>query len=275
LLALSDNGFVSNYWYDAAGERTVKASGDGEGVYVNSLLNGARTGTTNFTAYVSPYTVVGNGGQMSKHIYMGNQRIVSKLCNSGTMADPTTEIKAGAQDFTAKYAFLTEKIKTRYDSLGIIYRGIDNAGVGFYTASNSPAKENLQYFYHFDHLGSSSLITDIDGNVAQHIEYIPFGEVFIEERNNTWNTPYKFNAKELDEETGLYYYGARYYDPRTSVWISVDPLAEKYPNVGSYVYCLDNPVKFVDPDGERPTHVDDTFNGMKFKISSYFGHRNT
>jgi len=66
------------------------------------------------------------------------------------------------------------------------------------------------------------------------------------------STPYKFNGKELDEETGLYYYGARYYDPRTSVWISADPLAEKYPNVGSYVYCHNNPVKYTDPDGRNP-----------------------
>ena len=249
LLALSDNGFVSNYWYDAAGERTVKTSGDGEGLYVNGLLSGARTGTTNFTAYVSPYTVVGNGGQMSKHIYMGSQRIVSKLCNSGTMTDPTAEIKAGAKDFTAKYALQTGNIKVRYDSLGVTYRGKDNAGVGFYTAANSTDKENLQYFYHSDYLGSSSLITDIDGNVAQHIEYIPFGEVFVEERNNSWKTPYKFNGKELDEETGLYYYGARYMDPRTSVWLSVDPLTEKYPGVGSYIYCNNNPINLVDPDG--------------------------
>ena len=64
--------------------------------------------------------------------------------------------------------------------------------------------ERLIYFYHSDHLGSSSLITNLDGEVTQHIEYIPYGEVFIEERNNVWNTPYLFNAKELDEETGLY-----------------------------------------------------------------------
>lgn len=64
---------------------------------------------------------------------------------------------------------------------------------------------------------ATSIITNLDGEIVQHIEYIPFGEVFIEERNNTWNTPYLFNAKELDEETGLYYYGARYYDPRTSI----------------------------------------------------------
>nr|WP_293531213.1 RHS repeat-associated core domain-containing protein [Prevotella sp.] len=50
----------------------------------------------------------------------------------------------------------------------------------------------------------------------------------FEERNNIWNTPYLFNAKEFDEETGLYYYGARYYDPRLSLWMSTDPMQEKY-----------------------------------------------
>jgi RHS repeat-associated protein len=90
-----------------------------------------------------------------------------------------------------------------------------------------------------------------DGETVQHVEYVPFGEVFIEERNNTWNTPYLFNAKELDEETGLYYYGARYYDARSSLWLSTDPLQEKYPNVSSYAYCVQNPVKFVDPDGRE------------------------
>ncbi|GHT33370.1 hypothetical protein FACS189434_07300 [Bacteroidia bacterium] len=93
----------------------------------------------------------------------------------------------------------------------------------------------------------------MDGNVAQHVEYVPFGEVFIEERNNRWNTPYLFNGKELDEETGLYYYGARYLDPRTSVWISGDPLQEKYPGVSTYAYCLNNPVKLIDPNGKDPT----------------------
>ena len=72
---------------------------------------------------------------------------------------------------------------------------------------------HLIFFYHPDHLGSTSYVTDADGNIAQHIEYIPYGEVFVEERNNQFSTNYLFNAKELDNETGLYYYGARYLDP--------------------------------------------------------------
>ena len=88
-----------------------------------------------------------------------------------------------------------------------------------------------------------------DGEVVQHIEYVPFGEVFVEERNNIWNTPYLFNAKEFDEETGLYYYGARYYDPRLILWISTDALKEKTPNVSPYIYTDNNPIIYIDPDG--------------------------
>ena len=112
--------------------------------------------------------------------------------------------------------------------------------------------EKMQFYYHPDHLGSSSYITNLDGEVAQHIEYVPFGEVFIEERNNTWNTPYLFNAKEFDEETGMYYYGARYYEPRLSLWVSVDPKQEAYPNYHSYCYVFNNPVNAIDPDGNEP-----------------------
>jgi len=61
--------------------------------------------------------------------------------------------------------------------------------------------------------------------------------------------PYKFNAKELDSETGLYYYGARYYNPRLSIWYGVDPLAEKYPSWNPYVYTFNNPIRFIDPNG--------------------------
>ena len=62
-------------------------------------------------------------------------------------------------------------------------------------------------------------------------------------------TPYLFNAKEFDEETGLYYYGARYYDPRLSLWLSIDPKEEKYSNVSTYCYVISNPLKYTDPTG--------------------------
>ncbi len=86
---------------------------------------------------------------------------------------------------------------------------------------------------------------------TQHMEYFAFGETFIEEHKNSHNSPYKYNGKELDEESGLYYYGARYYDPKLSIWASVDPLAEKYPSHSPYCYVMNNPINAIDPDGRR------------------------
>lgn len=96
-------------------------------------------------------------------------------------------------------------------------------------------------------------------NSGSYLEYMAFGETFVEEHSNTDRTPYLFNGKELDEETGLYLYGLRYYDPRTSIWLSVDPLAEKFPNWSPYVYTYNNPLNYIDPTGMGPddpeTHV--------------------
>ena len=105
------------------------------------------------------------------------------------------------------------------------------------------------YFYHPDHLGSSSYITDREGRITQHTEYIAFGEVLFEEHSTSRTMPYLFNGKELDTETGLYYYGARYYDAKTSIFLNVDPLAEKYPHTSPYTYVNNNPIMLVDPDG--------------------------
>jgi len=246
MLASSDNGFVTNYFYDAAGERTVKMSGESEGVQVNGVLSAGRTGTTNFTAYISPYLVVNSGGEYTKHIYIGSQRITSKVGNSGLFA--TSPVNT--TDLQAKYATLTAKIKERFDSLGVMYKGTQQTGG---LISKVPGTSSSSYFYHSDHLGSSSLITDQSGGIIQHIEYVPFGETFIDERRSqsSWNTPYLFSGKERDAETGLLYFGARYQDSKYGIWYSVDPLAEKYPGVGSYVYCLDNPVRLIDPDGRK------------------------
>ena len=299
LLASDDDGFVTNYWYDADGERTVKTSGESEQVYVNSEFAGGRTNTARFSLYVSPYLVANQGGRYTKHIYIGSQRIVSKIGDFASYgADPRRIQYAGKEadavnvDYDVKYSQQLQAIKENYATFGVPYNGTDNDdyvdGEGFccddgtieaaIAQANAPednfqegdAYEKLQFYYHPDHLGSSSYITNLDGEVVQHVEYVPFGEVFIEERNNIWNTPYLFNAKEFDEETGLYYYGARYYDPRLSLWMSVDPISNydplnsenfldgqhnggiyNYANLNPYVYCYNRSTVYVDPNGKQ------------------------
>ncbi len=76
-----------------------------------------------------------------------------------------------------------------------------------------------------------------------------------------FSSRYKFNGKELDKQTGYYYYGARYYDPVLSRWLSVDPLVEKYPGLSPYNYTADNPVMVVDPDRKR---TEPPVNGLPF-----------
>jgi RHS repeat-associated protein len=120
--------------------------------------------------------------------------------------------------------------------------------------------KTLRYFYHPDHLGSSSVstplnnhwITDGSGNAIQHLHYLPFGEDWVDQRNASWSAPYTFSGKEKDVETGYSYFGARYYDSGLSIWLSVDPMSDKYPNLTPYNYCANNPVMFVDPDGKAP-----------------------
>ena len=280
LLASDDNGFVTNYWYDADGERTVKTSGESDQVYVNSEFAGGRTNTAKFSLYVSPYLVANQGGRYTKHIYIGSQRVVSKIGDFDSYgSDPRRIQYAGSEtdglsvDYKAKYTEQLQVIKDNYATFAVPYNGEDNNdyvdGKGFCCNDGSleaaqsrvmaramknnfqegDSYEKMQFYYHPDHLGSSSYITNLEGEVVQHIEYVPFGEVFIEERNNVWNTPYLFNAKEFDEETGMYYYGARYYEPRLSLWLSIDPKEEKYSNVSTYCYVISNPLKYTDPTG--------------------------
>jgi RHS repeat-associated protein len=107
------------------------------------------------------------------------------------------------------------------------------------------------FYFHPDHLGSTSYITGKNGEITQHCEYIAFGEVLFEEHQNSFSSPYLFNGKELDRETNLTYYGARYLDMKTSLWLTVDPLAEKYPTESPYMYCGNNPIIYIDPDGRE------------------------
>ncbi|MCH3923484.1 MAG: RHS repeat-associated core domain-containing protein [Bacteroidales bacterium] len=111
------------------------------------------------------------------------------------------------------------------------------------------------FYYHSDHLGSASYVTNGDGKVTQTLNYLPYGEDWVDLQNfsempaeNNLGV-YKFNGKEKDAESGYNYYGARYYDSEKLSWLSVDPMSDKYPSLSPYVYCADNPVKLIDPNG--------------------------
>jgi RHS repeat-associated protein len=128
----------------------------------------------------------------------------------------------------------------------------------------STAGSGTVFYYQPDHLQSTQFTTGADGSLLQHDEYIASGEVWFQEskNNDPRNTqPWLYNAKELDE-TGLYAFGARYYNPKYSLWASPDPILATYmrkgasgaspSNLGLFSYSYNNPIVLKDPDGMAP-----------------------
>ncbi|GAA2604996.1 hypothetical protein GCM10010436_02740 [Paractinoplanes durhamensis] len=180
----SSSSCETRYVYDDQGNRVVKDGGSNDlAVYPNQNFT-----QRNSTTY--------------KHVFVGSDRIVSKVVQTGA-----------------------------------------------------------QFYFQTDHLGSTAYGTDGTGKVVEHNRYLPSGESWAAERTTAAPSPYGFAGKELDTETGLYYFGARYYDPRTAVWQTPDPMIGSYldgapaggvgnpGNLSAYTYAGNNPVRLADPDG--------------------------
>ena len=250
----SDRNFTVHYRYGDDGQRALKYTDEGrsETLYFNNF----------FTIHI-PTQDQNNpqGLRVHKHIFVGNSRLVTAMTHT------------------------------------------DNQG-------DNEEQKAKRYYYHSDHLGSAQFVTDWKGRQYEHIEYTPYGELWTYKSKTamlfltTYNNflakqpaglieevaagldklPFRFTGKELDEETGLYYYGARYLDPKYSRWLSGDPALNDYipkapiddeakkhnenlPGMGGiyntvnlhvYHYAGNNPVKYVDPDGDKILDVSTT-----------------
>ena len=115
---------------------------------------------------------------------------------------------------------------------------------------------SLIEYYHQDHLTSSQLITNGKGNLLDELVYYPFGHVrnhYTSRASNlTSAVEYQYGQKEHDRETGFDYFGARYYLSPLARWLTVDPLADNYPNQSPYSFVLNHPINYRDPDGRDP-----------------------
>ena len=129
------------------------------------------------------------------------------------------------------------------------------------------------YRFHVrDHLGSVRVVLDDDGNVLQQLYYHPFGGVWGDAGTDIGLQPWKYSGKEYDHRDGLdlYDYGARLYDPAASRWTSPDPLCEKYYHLSPYVFCLNNPINCVDPDGRDGVLIIDKENQVITVKANYY-----
>jgi len=244
----------------------------------------------------STYTYDANGnqtgwsddhtGQRRNIVWDEENRVKSVSDNGHTEtykydAGGTRVSKRGPQGETV---YVNPYFTIRNGQIGTKNVYMDNARIASKLMQQDPqAPERNLYFYHADNLGSSNYVTDGNGQLYEHLEYFPFGETWVQESSNTQRAPYLFTSKELDEETGLYYYGARYYDPRTSVWESPDPALPAYlsgklnggvfnpANLSMYTYAMDNPVKFTDPTGMSSEALKETVADLEKQVAKTGG----
>jgi RHS repeat-associated protein len=203
--------------------------------------------------HLSSYTSATPQGY-TKHYYAGTERVVSKIGCGGLkeITSPIEELEGAFTPIPEKRDMLYGQLdRTVHECLGreseIIW---DNLKYLRELEGLQCEEEQELYFYHPDHLGSTGMVTDNSSNITQGFLYAPFGEI-ITEFNPSWESgripKYSFNAKELDEENGMYYYSARYYAPPT--FISRDVLFEEKPWMSPYSYCSNSPVNRIDPTG--------------------------
>ncbi len=275
LMSVKDNLSMSSYLYNAGGERVWKFTGAVEQMTLNGKDYFDVANLTEKTLYTSPYMVLTNR-EYTKHYFTGSERIASKI--GGGFALSLVDMRTDVADKNADYPQISNDLHdllNRSGECGGIGNGFLSLHTGFEFLEESLHQDEIeenQYFYHSDHLGSSSWISDGGGYAYEHIEYLPYGELFIQQKAGDWDTRYKFTGKERDSETGFDYFGARYYSSDLSVWLSVDALASMYPSSSSYMYVRGNPVMLIDPNGMNDDEFKyDADKGEYTKISDLGG----
>ena len=250
-----DRIFYSLYGYDGGTTRTYKYSFDLNPNWVNGRLEAVNFNMHTAMFYPNAYINFNSNGYYTKHYYNGMERIASRLGDQNlsiNVNDPELQDRKEWQDSLIRknvveitgYEFLPVGYEPDPDDPKPIYE-LPQVGL-----NNLIPNTSSIYYYHTNHLGSTCYVTDENASVVQGFLYAPFGEI-TNEYNNSFGSSvlpkYSFNAKELDEETGFYYYEARYYNPPT--FISRDVLFEEKPWFTPYHYCSNNPVVYIDPSG--------------------------
>jgi RHS repeat-associated protein len=258
----SDNGENYGYYgYDDKGERTYKIELHTLSSNTNTYPNQKNLSIDRFMLYPNGYMNINQNGEYTKHYYAGDQRIASKIGTGFVLKDgidlcrKTHNMPNISFNYFIDRQIVQERIMidelgaTPYPNETVQMTSQPCCGDFCYMHMMSNYEYEL-YFYTGDHLNSTQAVSDINGSLVQGIFYAPFGEVIYED-NAYWHRgkipDYTFNAKELDEENGMYYYSARYYNP--PIFISRDPLFEKRPWMSVYAYCSNNPINRIDPDG--------------------------
>ena len=274
--------YAGYYGYDAKGERVYKLTGTSGIEQVNAGYSYSNAVFDDIVLYPNPYIVITPKGY-TKHYYAGAERIATVLGGGGFEDQKYPVVSLDKQhDNDIINAFylnyknydpfnhekrLSDPLPTAttdgntlpeldYQCNSIVLEHLDILSkqdmlLGIITKNCTEHSDEKEIFYfHGDHLGSASWITETNGKPIQYIHYAPYGEIIDNQQLTNYDERYKFTGKKRDAESGYDYFGARYYASPFSFWLSVDPLADKYPAITPYAYCTWNPMKNKDPNGK-------------------------
>jgi RHS repeat-associated protein len=297
LSGVSNDLGVHHYVYDHKGERVMKSSVMQSSVQVNDQNIDDVQYLDPYTLYINPYYVVTElqgGDKVSKHYYMNTQRVATDISinyqgptpmagpQQSNLPDPKKPSEDSASvNYNAAFADLQETLaqlgrpKLDVDHMGEqpsleqYYPEFTQGQGGKSAVAAKNGAESITrvlFWYHPDYLGNVDLVTERDGKTYEFFTYNPWGEEMHQYNANTlgFSSPYRFNSKEKDEETGLHYYGARYYQSKLSLWMSVDPWAHE--TMQQYQFTNSNPIKYIDPDGRDVWEIDEKGNIVSHTI---------
>ena len=261
-LESSDNGEIAAYYsYGADGERCFKLTSPRLTIQQNASSFGIPT-LMYPTLYASPLITVTRTGY-TKHYFEGSNRICSTIGGGFSTMDLDSveyHVPCLADTYEEMRTWQQEGLEHAFGScIGAEVETPDAPFLLYDVILSEMERHDGEpvFYYHSDHLGSAAYLTDDHGYVTQSLNYMPYGEDWVEDnRFNPIDTVrlgiYRFNGKEKDYESGFHYYGARYHWSEVLTgWLSVDPLMDKYPSISPYAYCAWNPILFIDPNGEE------------------------
>jgi len=233
------------YVYNAIGDITNKCGTTftyGDVMHPSAVTFNPATGKN--------YTYDANGNMLTR----GNQTLTWDIDNRVSQIS----ISGGGTTFM-EYDYTGMRVKKNaptgitlfpFQGYEIDPSGVVTKFIRIGTESFASKRGANKYFYHNDHLGSVNVVTDIAGTRVQLNEYDPWGGV--SQTVGSIDPTHRFTGKELDPESGLYYYGGRYYDPEISRFVSPDPFIQSPSDPQSlnrYSYVRNNPQNYIDPSG--------------------------
>ncbi|CAM4395821.1 RHS repeat protein [Paenibacillus alkaliterrae] len=263
------DGTSITYTYDAVGNRTSKA-----------VTKGTTTTTTNYT-YDAANQLTAVNGQAYTYDANGN------LTNNGSKTfvynaeNQLIEVKDSAGTSLAKFTYDHEGKRTSMTTAsGTIYFHYSGDKVVYETDANNTIvaeyiwdalsrpvamiKGGTTYYYHLNGHGDVTKLTDANGNVVAEYQYDTWGNITSQTGTMASSNPYRYAGYRYDQETGLYYLMARFYDSNVGRFVTRDTFHgfEDDPlSLNLCAYAKNNPIVFVDPDGHNPIYIKSTLSG--------------